>query len=119
MNKFDVVVVGWANTDFVVKGPKLPQPGETADGQAFLQAFGGKGANQAVACARLGARVAFVGCVGDDKRGGETIRNFRREQIDVSHVRRERKAATGVALVMVDADGEKQILTTPGANQCL
>jgi len=118
-NKYDVVVVGGANTDFVVKGPNLPRPGETVDGQTFLQAFGGKGANQAVACARLGARVAFVGCLGDDERGAETIRNFRHEGIDVSHIRRERRAATGVALVMVDADGEKQILTAPGANQCV
>src|SRR5205085_10269847 len=118
-NKYDVVVVGGANTDFVVKGPNLPRPGETVDGQRFLQAFGGKGANQAVACARLGARVAFVGCLGDDERGAETIRNFRREQIDLSHVRRQRGATTGVALVMVDADGEKQILTAPGANQCV
>src|SRR5437660_6850104 len=107
---YDVVVVGGANTDFFVKGPKLPKPGETIDGQTFLQAFGGKGANQAVACARLGGRVAFIGCIGDDQRGSETIRNFRREGIRVSHVRRVRGASTGVALVMVDSAGEKQIL---------
>ena len=119
MKSFDVVVVGGANTDFVVKGPKLPEAGETVDGQSFLQAFGGKGANQAVACARLGARVAFVGCVGKDTRGNDTIRNLRRERIEVAAVRRDQTAATGVALVMVDATGEKQIQTAPGANQRL
>src|SRR2546423_3455156 len=119
MKTYEVVVVGGANTDFFVRGPKLPEPGETVDGQMFLQAFGGKGANQAVASARLGARVAFIGCVGDDQRGSETIRNFHRERIHVGHVRRVRGASTGVALVMVDSTGEKQILTAPGANQCL
>jgi len=118
-HKYDVVVIGGANTDFIVKGPKLPEPGETIDGQNFLQAFGGKGANQAVACARLGARVAFVGCVGADKRGTETIANFQREGISVRHLRRQRRAATGVALITVDKQGEKQIMTAPGANQCL
>ena len=119
MKRYDVVVVGGANTDFVVKGPKLPAPGETVDGRTFLQAAGGKGANQAVACARLGARVAFIGRVGRDQRGEETIRTLRQEHVDVKHVTRDSTAPTGVALVMVDDSGEKQIMTAPGANHRL
>ncbi len=119
MKRYDVVVVGGANTDYVVKGPKLPQPGETVDGDSFLCAQGGKGANQAVACARLGAQIAFVSRVGQDARGEETIRSLRKEGVDVAHVRRDSKAPTGVALIMVDGSGEKQILTAPGANHCL
>ena len=119
MKKYDVVVVGGANTDYVVKGRRLPQPGETVDGDSFLEAHGGKGANQAVACARLGARVAFIGRVGNDSRGEEALRNLRREGINVSQVGCDPRTPTGVALIMVAADGEKQILTLPGANHRL
>jgi len=114
--KYDVVVVGGANTDFVIKGAKLPEPGETLDGDSFLEAPGGKGANQAVACARLGARVAFVGRVGSDARGDQTLHDLRKEGVNVSHVARDRRALTGVALIMVDAQAEKAILVAPGAN---
>ena len=72
--KYDVVVIGGANTDYLVRGERLPQPGETVDGTEFLTAGGGKGANQAVAAARLGARVAFVACLGRDPRGDELER---------------------------------------------
>jgi ribokinase len=119
MKKYDVVVVGGANTDYVVKGRRLPLPGETVDGDFFLEAHGGKGANQAVACVRLGARVAFIGRLGRDRRGDEAIRNLRREGVHVSQVGREPGTPTGVALIMVDADGEKQILVLPGANHRL
>src|SRR3954470_10997685 len=106
MKKYDVVVVGGANTDYVVKGRRLPLPGETVDGDFFLEAQGGKGANQAVACARLGARVAFIGQVGRDPRGEEAVRNLRREGVNVSQVGRDPGTPTGVALIMVDAVGE-------------
>src|SRR5688572_9599235 len=106
---WDVVVVGGANTDYLVRGETVPRPGETVDGCEFLTAGGGKGANQAVAAARLGARVAFVGCVGRDARGDEMLDLLRAEGIDVKHVYRHPKAQTGVALVMVDKSGEKQI----------
>src|SRR5688500_14458102 len=117
--KWDVVVVGGANTDYLVRGEKLPQPGETVDGEEFLAAGGGKGANQAVAAARLGARVAFVACLGDDERGDELEKLLRAEDVNTKHVYRDRKAETGVALVMVDKSGEKQILCAPGANHKL
>jgi len=119
MKQFDVVVLGGANSDFMVKGARLPRPGETVEGDCFLEAFGGKGANQAVACARLGASVAFIGRVGRDPRGDATIENFRREKVDIRFLRRDARAATGVALIMVDASGEKKIAAAPGANRSI
>jgi len=115
----DVVVVGGANIDYLVRGQHLPKGGETLDGTDFLKAGGGKGANQAVAAARLGARVAFVGCVGRDEAGDELLDLLRAEDIDTQFVARERKALTGVALVMIDNSGEKQIMVAPGANHCV
>src|SRR5438270_16172 len=114
--EFDVVVIGGANTDFVVKGHALPETDSTAQGEQFLQAPGGKGANQAVGCRRLGCSVAFVGRIGDDVRGAALLESLSREGVDVRGVARDRRAQTGVALVMVDGEGRKQILTSPGAN---
>ncbi|HEU4629219.1 MAG TPA: ribokinase [Gemmatimonadaceae bacterium] len=113
---WDVVVVGGANTDYLVRGPTLPCPGDTVQGTAFQEATGGKGANQAVAAARLGARVAFVGCVGADARGAVMLHRLAAEGVDIRHVRRAAEAETGVALIHVDATGEKQIMAAPGAN---
>lgn len=113
---WDVVVVGGANTDYMVRGPRLPRPGETVQGDEFLEAPGGKGANQAVAAARLGARVAFIGRVGADARGQAAITQLQHEGVDVRGVARDPHAFTGVALVMVDQHGEKQILAAGGAN---
>ena len=113
----DLVVVGGANTDFLVKGAELPRAGTTVQGETFQEAAGGKGANQAVAAARLGARVAFVARVGADDRGTRLIERLAGEGVDTSHVKRHPRAASGVALVMVDAGGEKQIMTAPGANR--
>jgi len=117
--EWDVVVVGGANTDYLVQGSALPKPGETIDGETFQTASGGKGANQAVAAARLGARVAFVGRLGNEERGDEIMHILGREGIDTRYVSRDRNAPTGVALVMVDKAGEKQIMTAPGANHRL
>ena len=116
ISKYDVVVIGGANTDYLVRGARLPQPGETVAGQEFLIAGGGKGANQAVAAARLGARVAFVACLGQDTRGDELEKLLRAERIDTSRTCRDSSVPTGAALVMVDKSGEKQILCAPGAN---
>jgi ribokinase len=113
---FDVVVIGGANTDFMVRGAALPGPGVTLDGEVFQEAPGGKGANQAVAAARLGARVAFVGRVGSDERGGKLLDQLAAEGVDVRAVSVDPEVETGVALIMVDARGEKQIMTAPGAN---
>jgi ribokinase len=112
-------VVGGANTDYLVRGTELPGPGDTAEGEEFQEGPGGKGANQAVAAARLGARVAFVGRVGADARGDTLVRALEAEGVDTRHVVRDAVAATGVALVQVGKGGEKQIHTAPGANRRL
>lgn len=117
--QWEVVVVGGANTDYLVQGPKLPGPRETVQGDVFQEGPGGKGANQAVAAARLGARVAVVARVGADGRGGELVARLAAEGVEVSHVVRDAGAPTGAALIQVDSDGEKQILVAPGANRNL
>src|SRR5688500_20246018 len=95
----DVVVVGGANFDFLVRGDALPAPGQTVVGAEFLQAPGGKGANQAVAAARLGARAAFVGRVGADICGEQLLASLQKNQVNLEGVRHDRRAATGVALI--------------------
>lgn len=118
-SQWDVVVVGGANWDFLIRGPKLPAAGETVPGTDFQEAAGGKGANQAVAAARLGARVAFVGRVGSDRRGDSIIQKLATEGVNVDFVARDPVESTGIALVMVDWDGEKQIKTAPQANRLM
>ena len=114
---WDIVVVGGANTDFLVRGAALPRPGETIEGDEFQQAAGGKGANQAVAAARLGKRVAFVARVGDDPRATGLLAQLQRERVDVAQVTRDPQKPTGAALIQVNEQGQKQIMTAPGANQ--
>src|SRR3954468_13648245 len=110
-----VVVVGSINVDLVVSVARLPAPGETVAGGRFAQHGGGKSANQAVAAARLGAAVAFVGAVGADEMGSDAVEELSREGIDVSGVLRA-DAPTGVALIVVDRAGENQIAVASGAN---
>jgi ribokinase len=110
------VVVGSVNTDLVVRGPRIPVPGETVTGGTFLRADGGKGANQAVAAARLGADVILVARVGTDDLGTDSVAGLRSEGIDVGHVTADPEHPTGVALIMVDRAGENSILVAPGAN---
>src|SRR5437870_2872997 len=113
---YDVVVVGKANVDYLVRGPRLPKPGHSVNGDYFQEAPGGKGANQATGAARLGARVAFVGRVGADARGDSVLAALAREGVDVRHVTRDPVEHTGVAICQVGPSGEKQILSAPGAN---
>jgi ribokinase len=117
--KWDIVVVGGVNTDYLVRGAQLPGPGQTLDGHTFIQGLGGKGANQAVAAARLGARVAFVARVGADARGEEVLEQLRAEGVDVGSVFREPQQPTGAAVIMVNEAGQKQIFAAPGANRRL
>ena len=114
-----VVVVGSANVDFVVAGARLPRPGETVIGGTFEQFHGGKGANQAVAAARLGADVAFVGAIGEDDLGADALRALEAEGVGVESVTRIGGVATGVALILVAADGENMISVASGANERL
>jgi len=113
---YDVVVVGGANVDYLARGPALPTRGATVQGTEFQEAPGGKGANQAVAAARLGARVALVARVGADRRGDAVLECLAAEGVDARCVVRDQSERTGVAIIQVDAQGEKQILTAPGAN---
>ncbi len=118
MSQARVIVVGSVNVDLVVVAERLPAPGETVTGGRFSRHGGGKGANQAVAAARLGARVAIVGAVGADELGDEALSLLEREGIDVGAVARL-QAPTGVALIAVDARGENQIAVASGANAAL
>jgi ribokinase len=111
-----VVVIGSINVDFVIRGPRLPSPGETVLGGTFSRHDGGKGANQAVAAARLGARTVFVGAVGDDELGRAATEALDREGVDVALVERVPGIATGVALILVGGGGENLIGVAPGAN---
>ena len=111
-----ILVIGSINTDLVVKAGKLPGPGETVLGDAVYINPGGKGANQAVAAARLGANVSMVGCVGSDDFGMQAVAGLRAENIDCAHVARVEAASTGIALISVDRAGLNQITVAPGAN---
>ena len=119
MSDAAVVVVGSVNADLVVTVRQLPRGGETVSGGTFARHGGGKGANQAVAAARAGARVALVGAVGADDLGDDARRELAAEGIDVSAVQRLDDVATGVALIVVDERGENQIAVASGANAAL
>jgi len=121
MKKKRIVVLGSTNTDMVIAGRKIPVPGETVSGGTFLMAPGGKGANQAVAVARLSARpraCTFVAKVGDDLFGRDTAARLKREGIDARLVV-DRKAPSGTALILVDAKGQNVISVALGANGTL
>ena len=114
-----VIVAGSINADLVVTVPRLPAAGETVAGGEFSRHGGGKGANQAVAAARMGARVTMVGAVGADDLGEEAVAALEAEGIDAGGVARLDGVATGVALIAVDAAGENQIAVASGANAAL
>jgi ribokinase len=114
-----VLVVGSANVDFTVALPRLPRPGETVSEGTLLVARGGKGANQAVAARRLGAEVRLVACVGEDASGRDVRQALAGEGIGVEAIVTTAQAATGTALIVVDAEGRNQIAVAPGANRAL
>ncbi len=111
-----IVVAGSLNLDLVGRAPRIPAPGETVLGDALQRHHGGKGGNQAVAAARLGARVRFHGALGRDAAGDELIAGLRAEDIDVGGVERV-DIASGCALITVSAGGENAITVLPGANR--
>ena len=114
MNK-KILVIGSSNTDMTIKGERLPVPGETVTGGAFYMGPGGKGANQAVAAARLGGDVAFICKVGRDIFGDSALEGYKKEGIDITHAMRSDKAS-GTALILVDDSGENCISVASGAN---
>jgi ribokinase len=114
-----VVVIGSINVDLVVDAHRLPAPGETVLGGRFAVHHGGKGANQAVAAARAGARVTMIAAVGADEHGEHAIGALAAEGVEVARVRQGDGEPTGVAIVMVGPRGENQIMVAPGANTSL
>jgi ribokinase len=114
-----VLVVGSLNMDLVMRVPRVPEAGETLTGHEFFMVPGGKGANQAVACARLGARVAQIGRVGADAFGRVLRDGLARDGIDHRHVTTDDAAATGVAVIAVEEAGRNRIMLAPGANATL
>jgi len=115
----DICVVGSSNIDLTFRTTRLPRAGETLAGKQFHLGHGGKGGNQAVAAARLGARVAMVSRVGQDLFGEELIANYRAHGIDTTHVHRDLERSTGAAAILVDDAARNCILIVPGANQGL
>lgn len=114
-----VVVVGSLNMDLVVRVPHLPVPGETILGGNFQTIPGGKGANQAVGAARMGAQVTMVGRVGDDEFGTALTDNLAKEGVDISSVSVDAESATGIAMITVDQNGQNSIVVASGANMAL
>lgn len=114
-----IIVVGSSNTDLVIKTGRIPVPGETVLGGTFMMTPGGKGANQAVAVARLGGDVTFVAKVGDDMFGKLSMEGYAEDRLDITTIIKDSGAASGVALITVDAAGENCIVVAPGANSRL
>src|SRR5512147_1345146 len=111
-----IVIVGSFNTDLTSYTERMPRPGETVVGRKFVTGPGGKGSNQAVAAARLGADVTFVGRVGQDAFGDQAVRTWQQEGIRTDYVVRDPDHATGVAPIFVDDSGENSIVVVLGAN---
>lgn len=114
-----LVVLGSINADHILNLDAFPTPGETVTGHHYQVAFGGKGANQAVAAGRSGADIAFIACTGDDDIGERIRRQLASDKIDVAPVRAVAGEATGVALIFVNAEGENVIGIHAGANAAL
>lgn len=111
-----IAVVGSCNIDLIMQLKRFPTPGETVPGGIFTQTFGGKGANQAVAAARAGGDVLFVGCLGTDHFAEEFMDRLGEDNIDTTNVFQETGVSTGTAMIMVNEDGQNCIGVAPGAN---
>jgi ribokinase len=114
-----ICVVGSANMDLIARVPRLPRLGETLIGHSFRASYGGKGANQAVMAARLGARVSMVARLGRDVFGEDMLRNYQSQGIDTRFVSFDAQASTGVAPILVDDRADNCIVVVPGANAAL
>ena len=114
-----IVVVGSLNMDLVVRVPWMPKPGETILGCDFQTIPGGKGANQAVGAARMGADVTMIGCVGDDAFGESLVSNLENEGVEISNIRVLPGVASGIAMITVDKNGQNSIVVASGANMLL
>lgn len=117
--KQDILIIGSSNTDMVIKTHRIPAPGETVVGGTFFMAAGGKGANQAVAAARLGGSVTFICKLGNDMFGNEVKAGFEQEGINTSYILTDATLPSGIALIMVDSAAENCIAVASGANAAL
>src|SRR5215510_9600840 len=111
----DILVIGSLNADLVVRTTRFPQPGETISGEDLQVVSGGKGANQAVAAARLGAGVSMLGRIGKDNFGDYLLDNLKANHIDTKLIQRD-VASTGTAIIVVDSHGQNSIVLSAGAN---
>lgn len=117
MSQASVAVFGSLNYDFVILGPRLPEPGETVKGDSFIMQTGGKGANQALQAARLGARTYMIGCVGQDFMGDAQLASLSAEGTITDYIVRHDTLKTGVALINVDKSGQNEIMIAANANE--
>lgn len=117
--KNKIVVIGSSNVDLLMKMDRLPEKGETVTDAIFMQVYGGKGANQAVAAARAGGNVAFVNCVGEDAYTPQMVQNYKDDGIDSSFVFHEKNMTSGHALIMIGGEGMNYLSVAPGANYLL
>lgn len=113
----DILVIGSFMMDLVVRTPRAPENGETIIGNSFSRFPGGKGANQAVAAARLGGKVTMVGKVGSDNFGDEFLHTLKKENIDTKHIERDLTHPTGVGSITLEENGNNRIVVVPGANR--
>lgn len=116
MSSRTILVVGSANIDLVARVSRIPRPGETLMGRSFATICGGKGANQAVAAARLGGQVSFIGCVGADGFGDLQKAGLAADGVKLDHLKTVRDTPTGTAIIQVSDEGENSIVVIPGAN---
>jgi len=119
INTSKLLVIGSSNVDQIIFSEHLPKPGETVSQGRFVQVYGGKGANQAVAASKAGAEVTLVTSLGDDNNGDEILNNLQQFGINASFIKKQPGAHTGIALIMVDAKGENCISVALGANNLL
>jgi len=115
----NVLVIGSSNVDQIIFSDHLPKPGETVSMGRYVQVYGGKGANQAVAASKAGAEVTMISSLGDDSYGNEILKNLQQFGVNTSFVKRQNGIHTGVALIVVDAKGENSIAVALGANNLL
>ena len=114
-----ITVLGSANIDFVFRIKRFPELGETLLAEGHARILGGKGANQAIACARLGAKTIFMGVLGDDNFGDDLLQSLKQNGVQIQHVRRLKNVYTGTAVIFVNPEGNNSILYFPGANGCI
>jgi ribokinase len=112
----NIVALGSINTDLVINTPQLPKPGETVSGSNFKTMLGGKGANQAIAAARLGSSVSMIGRVGNDPYGLTALENLRQQHVDIRQVTVDPSTPSGIAFILIDECGNNSIIVSPGAN---